>query len=143
MTSEHGREDLRQRIRVGELPPPDASVVIRGGPDTLSLIRSHARRFHRLYELDGEPVWGISVFVAVDDIGPGSERGILAGKLKSYPSIYRCTVQSLTDAGLFLLPTFARPHYTVVLPTLDAADDVAAVFGRLVANIFMRTEGDQ
>ncbi len=118
-------------------------MVIRGGPDTLSLIRSHARRFHRLYEFDGEPVWGISVFVAVDDIGPGSERGILAGKLRSYPSIYRCTVRSITGAGLILLPTFARPHYTVVLPTLDAADDVAAVFGSLVTNNLMRTEGDR
>ena len=142
MASDDGREDLRQRIRADQLPPPEASVVIRGGPDTLSLIRSHARRFHRLYELDGEPIWGLSVFVAVDDIGPGSERGILAGKLRSYPSIYRCTVHSLTDAGLTLLPTFARPHYTVVMPTLDAADEVAAALGSPVTNIFMRTEGD-
>jgi hypothetical protein len=142
MTVESDREDLRQRVRSGELPPPDASVVIRGGPDTLSLIRSHARRFQRLYQLDGEPIWGISVFVAVDDIGPASERGILAGKLRSYPSIYRCTVRSLAESGLLLLPTFARPHYTVILPTLDAADDVATAFGSLVANIYMRTEGE-
>jgi hypothetical protein len=142
VASDDGREDLRQRIRADQLPPPEASVVIRGGPDTLSLIRSHACRFHRLYELDGEPIWGISVFVAVDDIGPGSERGILAGKLRSYPSIYRCTVHSLTDVGLTLLPTFARPHYTVVMPTLDAADEVVAAFGSLVTNIFMRTEGE-
>lgn len=77
---------------------------------------------------------GISVFVALDDVGPVSERGILAGKLRSYPSLYRSTVGRLTDAGFVLLPTFARPHFTIVLPALEAASDLATALGPLLAN---------
>ncbi|MET0580191.1 MAG: hypothetical protein ABW122_16150 [Ilumatobacteraceae bacterium] len=62
--------------------------MIRGGPDTASLLQTHAKRLQRLYELDGEPVLGISVFVVLDDVGPASERGILAGNCAA---THRCT----------------------------------------------------
>lgn len=127
------REELRPRVRV-ELAPPDAAVVIRGGPDTVSLLRSHARRLHRLYVVDGVPVFGVSVFVALDAAGPASERGILSIKLRSYPRVYRTTVRRLDDAGFTVLPTFAEPHYTVLMPSIDAGDDLAAAFGNLVPN---------
>jgi len=132
--SSDGREDLRDRVRSGENPPAGATVVIRGGPDTPSLLRTHARRLQRLYELDGEPVLGISVFVALDDLGPPSESGILSGKLRSYPSIYRSTVGTLAGAGFVLLPTFARPHHPVVLYDLDAIGALAAALGSLISN---------
>lgn len=132
------REELRHRVR-DELPPRSASVVLRGGPDTLSLLRSHARRLNRLYVLDGAPVFGVSVFVASGDIGPTSERTILSKKLHSYPTIYRATVGRLIDAGLDLLPTFAAPHFTVVIPSLDAVDALAAAFGDLVRNPYAGT----
>ncbi len=131
--SADGREELRVRVRVEE-PSTGAAVVIRGGPDTLSLLQSHARRLNRLYVLDGANVFGISVFVARDEIGPASERSILSSKLRNYPTVYRSTVSTLTDAGFELLPTFIAPHYTVLLPSLDAADDLAAAFGNLVVN---------
>lgn len=127
------REELRPRVRL-EVPPPNAAMVIRGGPDTLQLLRFHARRLNRLYMLDGDPVFGVSVFVARDTIGPASERGILSGKLRSYPMIYRTTCRELTEAGFELLPTFAAPHYTVALASLDAVEDLAAAFGLLVVN---------
>jgi hypothetical protein len=38
----------------------DATIVIRGGPDTLAKLTMHARRTHDAYVLDGEPLWGIS-----------------------------------------------------------------------------------
>lgn len=56
-----GRDELRAHVR-DEHPPVDAAVVIRGGPDTPSLLRSHARRVNRLFVLDGAEVFGISVF---------------------------------------------------------------------------------
>ena len=118
------REELRTRIRE-ELAPANAAVVIRGGPDTLSLLRSHARRLNRLYVLDGEDVFGVSVFVAQDEIGPASERSILGSKLRSYPMIYRTTVGQLTTLGFEVLATFTSPHFTVVMPTLDRVDDLA------------------
>ena len=132
--STDGREELRRRVRVDEAPPADAAVVIRGGPDTLSLLSTHARRLHRAFVLDGEPVFGVSVFVALDDLGPASERGILSGKLRTYSSVYRCTTGELSDHGLMLLPTFVRPHYTVVLPDLGAVDALATALGRLLPN---------
>ncbi len=33
-----------------------------------------------------------------------------------------------------VLPTFAAPHYTVLIPSLDAVDAMAAAFGKLVRN---------
>lgn len=129
-----GREELRSRVRADELPAPSAAVVMRGGPDTPSLLRSHARRLHRAFVLDGRPVFGVSVFVALDDVGPSSERGILSEKLRTYPSMYRCTVGDLIERGLELLPTFTRPHHTVVLPDLEAADDLMAALGTLGPN---------
>lgn len=132
--STDGREELRRRVRANEAPPGDAAVVLRGGPDTRSLLSTHARRLHRAFVLDGEPVFGVSVFVALDDLGPASERGILSGKLRTYPSIYRCTAGELSDSGLTLLPTFVRPHYTVVLPDVDAVDALAIALGRLRPN---------
>jgi hypothetical protein len=110
------RDELRLRVRA-EQPPLDASVVLRGGPDTPSLLRSHARRLNRLSILDGAPVFGISVFVAEGDIGPKSERTILSRKLHSYPTIYRTTVHRVRTEGFEVLPTFVAPHYTVVIPS--------------------------
>jgi hypothetical protein len=128
------REELRLRLRLEEPPPPTANIVFRGGPDTPSLLQTHAKRLQRLYELDGEPVLGISVFVVLDDVGPASERGILGGRLRSYPSIYRSSVGSVTAAGFELLPTFTRPHFTIVLPALETVSDLATALGPLLAN---------
>lgn len=128
------REELRLRARSEEPPPSTASVVIRGGPDRPSLLQTHAKRLQRLYELDGEPVLGISVFVVLDDVGPASERGILANKLRSYPSIYRSTLGRIIDAGFVLLPTFTRPHYTVVLPGIETVSELATALGPPLAN---------
>jgi hypothetical protein len=131
--SSDGREELRARVRVEE-PSPDAAVVIRGGPDTLSLLQSHARRLNRLYVLDGAEVFGISVFVARDEIGPTSESTILSSKVRNYAEVYRTNVSTLKDAGFVLLPTFSAPHFTVLMSSLEAADDLAAAFGNLVVN---------
>ena len=127
-------EELRGRVRSEEPPPPGASVVIRGGPDTPALLQTHAKRLQRRYELDGEPVLGISVFVVLDDVGPASERGILAGRLQSYPLIYRSRVGRLTEVGFVLLPTFTRPHFTIVLPALSTVDSLVTALGPLLAN---------
>lgn len=65
------REELRPYLR-GEPVPLAASILVRGGPDTVSLIRSHARRTNRVYCLDGSPLWGVSAFGALDEVGPAS-----------------------------------------------------------------------
>ena len=133
MTSED-REELRGRIRHGEHPSADATVVLRGGPDTPSLLATHAKRLFRAYVLDGGPVYGVSVFLVLDDIDPASEVGLLGGKLRSDPFVYRTTAGGLVEAGFELLATFARPHYTVVLPSLDAVNSLANALGTLTPN---------
>ena len=132
------REELRLRVR-DERPPLDASVVVRGGPDTASLLRSHARRLNRLYVLDGDSV-RISVFVAYGDIGATSERTILrANSTAIRPST--APRWKLLRRGLNLLPTFAAPHYTVVIPDLDAVAELAAAFGNLFTTRTLERRG--
>ncbi len=89
---------------------------------------------NRLYVLDGADVFGLSVFVARDEIGLASERIILSSKLRNYATVYRTNVSTLNDAGFQLFPTFIAPHYTVLMSSLEAADDLAAAFGNLVVN---------
>lgn len=78
-----GREELRPHVR----PEPitgDELLVVRGGPDTAAKVAAHARRMHRAYVLDGEPLFGLSVFAALDDIGAASLDGILSGRMATY-----------------------------------------------------------
>jgi hypothetical protein len=116
-----GREELRPKLRA-ERAPDEAIVLLRGGPDTVSLLRSHARRTERLYCLDGVPLLGISVFGALDDDGPASRDGLLAGRLVSYSLIHAAMVGTLVAAGFELLATFRRPHFTIRLHTDSAAE---------------------
>jgi hypothetical protein len=128
------RQDLRAFVRDEEPPPNGARVVLRGGRDTEALLGTHARRLHRAFVLDGLDVYGISVFVALDDVGPASQRGLLTGKLVSYPLVYTPTVRELVDAGFDLLATFGRPHFTVVFASLADAPRLLAALGPLRPN---------
>ncbi|MFN0026839.1 MAG: hypothetical protein ACKV2O_06585 [Acidimicrobiales bacterium] len=120
--------DLRDHVR-GEPAPRTATIVLRGGPDTAAKIRLHAQRLRRAYSLDGGDVTGISVFGALDELGPASMEAILAQKLGSYRVIRRVTAGELIDAGFELLPTFLRPHFTLLLPDLDRAGELLALLG--------------
>jgi hypothetical protein len=115
-----GGEDLRPHVR-DEEPRSDDIVVVRGGPDTLPKLAAHARRTHRAFSLDGAPFWGVSVFCALDEIGPASLDTILAVKMATYGLGHTPTVGRVRDAG-FDLPTFGRPHYTATLGSDDPAE---------------------
>ena len=122
-----GREDQRDRLR-GELQLAGNIEVVRGGADDRDKLRAHARRTARAWCLDGVPILGVSVFCALDDIGPGSLRVILARRLNSYRKVHLTTVRALTEAGLSLLATGRRPHFTLVVPS-----DVDSAFDTLLA----------
>ncbi|MGH3926595.1 MAG: hypothetical protein ACRDTT_27670, partial [Pseudonocardiaceae bacterium] len=122
------REELRGRIRA-EPSPPDAALVVRGGPDTLPKLRTHARRTARAWCLDGVPLFGISVFCALDDIGPASLPGLLNSRLRTYRCIHYCPVSALRLIGVHLLPTGHRPHFTAVI----ASDEEGGFGGCLPA----------
>ena len=75
------------------------------------------------------------MFVVLDDVGAASERGGLGGKLRSFHR--RCTASTnggVRDASFVLLPTFNRPHFTIVLPALESVSDLAIALGPLLAN---------
>jgi hypothetical protein len=134
------REELRPRVRQEGVPPDEAQIVLRGGPDTGSLIRSHARRVNRLFVLDGAEMWAISVFVALDEVGAASAESILRTKLRSYLNVYLPTVGRLRQAGFELLPTFARPHFSVIMPGLDSASKLFGALGDLRINLYAGIE---
>jgi len=112
-----GREELRLRVR-DERTPNDGVVVVRGGPTSVEGLAGHARRTYDAFVLDGEPIWGVSVFCALDDIGPASLEGLLR-RFSSYRAVHLPTVGELMIAGFELLPTFGRPHFTVQLSSSD------------------------
>lgn len=116
-TPKAGREELRPRVR-DERPPNDSVVVVRGGPTTVEKLAGHARRTYDAFVLDGQTIWGVSVFCALDDIGPASLEGLLR-RFASYRAVHLPSVGALGVAGFELLPTFGRPHYTVRLSSGD------------------------
>ena len=69
--------DLRDHVRA-ELPSSE-TVLVRGGPDSASKLRRHAERVRRAFLLDSAPFLGISVFGALDEVGPASLDGLLSG----------------------------------------------------------------
>src|ERR1700694_4854133 len=96
-------EELRPHVR-NERPSTSNIVIIRGGPDTLGKLAEHSRRTHRAYSLDGSPLWGVSVFCALDTRGPASLEGLLSGRLSTYRAVHMPTVGQIVEAGFTLLP---------------------------------------
>lgn len=86
-------------------------------------------RVRRAFVLDGAPVLGISVFGALDEVGPASLNGLLAGRLSTYQVVHLTSVGRLAAAGFRVLPTFGRPHMTVLLTTLDEIDQLCDLLG--------------
>ena len=104
-------------------------MIVRGGPDSVTKLEAHAERLRRAFVLDGAPVLGISVFAATDDIGPASLEAIAAGKLSTYRVLHLAPVGKITAAGFPLLPTFERPHMTLLLGSLDRVATLMELLG--------------
>ncbi len=120
--------ELRSVVRL-EAAPAEATVVVRGGPDSVAKLQAHAQRTARAFALDGVPALGLSVFAALDDIGAASLDGILAARLSTYRVVHLATAGDVLAAGFSLLPTFARPHLTLLLETLDQVGPLLDLLG--------------
>ena len=83
MAGDTAYQELRLSLR-NEAAPDDGIVVVRGGPSSIEKLLTHARRTHAAFVLDGNPLWGISVFCALDDIGPAPRRR--SGAAESEPA---------------------------------------------------------
>jgi hypothetical protein len=132
-------DELREHVR-DEVVDLGQTVTLRGGPDSVDKLRRHAMRTHRAFELDGAPVYGVSVFCALDDIGPGSLDGLLRSRLVTYRWVHTPTAGQLAEAGFSLLATFARPHYTLLLDdvTDEQLGQLEASLGPPVENPYHR-----
>lgn len=75
------------------------------------------------------------MFLALDELGDASLDGLLSGRLRTY-RIVHTPYRKVRAAGLDVLPTFRRPHFTLVLP--DAApttfERLLSVLGPSVPN---------
>lgn len=120
-------DELRPYVR-HDVPPNDTTVVVRGGPDTADKLARHAVRTNRAYQLDGQPFWGVSVFLALDELGDASLDGLLSGRLRTYRVVHTPTLEQVRAAGFEVLPTFRPPHFTLVVP-----DATPTTFERLLS----------
>ena len=93
----------------------DALVVVRGGLlDPTRLRRDALLTFIRF------GVYGVSVMAAPDEAALDD---IARTTLQRESVLTIMTAGAIGDRGLELRPTFRRPHYTIVLPDLDADVD--------------------
>jgi hypothetical protein len=132
MAADAKRQELRPSVR-DEAAPADRIVVVRGGPTSLDKLVTHAHRTHAAFVLDGNPLWGISVFCALDDIGPASLDALLR-RFASYRVVHLPRVGQLREAGFDLLPTFKRPHFTVRLQSRDESPRLLRALGSAEPN---------
>jgi hypothetical protein len=132
MADHHERQELRPHLR-GEAVPDDSIIVVRGGPTSIEKLAAHAARTHAAYVLDGRPLFGVSVFCALDDIGPSSLDGLLQ-RFAPYRVVHLPLAGQLREAGFELLASFRRPHFTVRLGTLDQLPQLLEALGKPESN---------
>jgi hypothetical protein len=119
--------DLRDSIRDEHISA--ACVLLRGGPESAMKPRSHLERMRRAFLLDGNPVWGVSMFAALDVVGIDSREGILSARLSTYRLVHFVAAGAVTATGCAVFPTFRRPHATVLLRTTDSVPALLDVLG--------------
>ena len=107
---------------------------MRGGPDTIEKLHRHAERMRRAFVLDGHEVFGVSAYAVVDDVGPASFDAIVGHKLGTHHSIHLARACELRAQGFDLLPTFERPHFTILVVTLDDLGRLADTLGEARPN---------
>ena len=78
--------------------------------------------------------WASRCLRALDEVGPCSLDGILRGKMSTFRVVHLVPSELVLRAGFTLVPTFERPHMTVVLEDLDQIETLLAVLGEAQPN---------
>ncbi len=99
-------------IREAEPPPDDAAVVIRAG---VMVVADIERAASQCLELRG--VLAISVEAVLGTTV--AEACASSPRLSQYRQVRLSSFGRLRAAGFAVLPTFARPHFSLVLPDLS------------------------
>ncbi|HMC43134.1 MAG TPA: hypothetical protein VKI20_09000 [Acidimicrobiales bacterium] len=119
----------RRRERLAD----DALVVVRGGVlSEADLARDALRTFRRFGE------YGVSVLAAPT---PGDLDQLERTVLRRFETVTVMMAGTIRSAGLELVPTFRSPHYTVLLPELQAdAERLARCDNELQRNPHFRPD---
>lgn len=64
----------------------------------------------------------------MDDLGAASLDEILGGRLSTYRVVHLLLVEDVSR-GFALLPTFRRPHMTLLLDSLESVDALLGLLG--------------
>lgn len=120
-----------------ETPPDDAVLVVRGGPLTAEKIVEHAARQALEYSFRNQPMISISADLTIHG---WTLEAILRERLWSRSRYATATAGVLRIARYLLLPTFAVPHYDIVLAEASevAARALLEHFGPVVDNPYRR-----
>jgi len=123
-------------VREGETLDAAADLVVRGWPLNVDGLLRNADAARSRFSWRGEPLVAISAEVSV---AGWSLDAILAGpRLRTRSRYARARASDLVAAGFTLLPTFAAPHYSVLLPSYDerSAQRLLDVLGEMQRNPF-------
>lgn len=97
-----------------------ASVVVRGWPLTVEGLLRNAASTRDRYSLRGRPLVAVSVELA-DDARPLD--AVLSGaRMRTRTRYAVASVGAVAEAGFQMLPTFAEPHWSIVLPAYTPSD---------------------
>ncbi len=107
------REPIELHLRSGEVLDPGAALVLRGWPLTVDGLLRNADATSRRYSIGDAPLVAISAEVTI----PGWDvESILSGvRLRTRRSYASAPTLRVIESGFALLPTFAAPHYSIVL----------------------------
>src|SRR5437588_8834489 len=92
--------------------PGDSFLVVRGGLLEITILRADAEAARRRFSIEG-----VSVFGA----GDATDVEVLArSRMVRFDVLTLVTLGVLRAARLERVPTFKSPHYTIMLPNLEA-----------------------
>jgi hypothetical protein len=94
-----------------DLPPDDATVVLRAGVMSGDGVRRAAERTLAIYAVYGISVEGV--------IGTTVQEACRGERIVSYRSVRLSSFGRVRQAGFALLATFDHPHFTLVLADLS------------------------
>jgi hypothetical protein len=94
-----------------DLPPDDATIVLRAGVMSADNVTRAAERTFAIYA-----VYGVSVEGVIDTTVQEACRG---DRIARYRRVRLSTFGRVREAGFALLATFDHPHFTLVLADLS------------------------
>lgn len=69
------------------------------------------------------------MFAALDGEGTDSWAGVLSTKLTTYRFVHIAPAHAIVTAGFAIVPTFRRPHVTVIIGSTDDIPALLHVLG--------------